>query len=240
MVYFIGAGPGAADLVTLRGARAIAAADIVIWGRRLLLEELVTDHARADAELLPWPPLSAGELLETYDRAREQGLVVARLYAGDSALYAKLRKEASDVLERGLRYEIVPGVSSATAAAAALGGDLTGADDSPPVILAHRRTLEGEAQATDVRGLARHGGTLVLFMSAKDPHELQRQLTEGGYGGDTPCAVAHQVSWPDELIFTCPLRDLGDRLLAAAVERQTLILVGPALATLPARRARPF
>jgi precorrin-4 methylase len=125
-VYFIGGGPGAADLLTLRGVRAIAVADVVVWGQSLVSEELVTEHARTTAELAPWPPLSAEGLLEVYDRAREDRLTVARVYGGDPTIYGWVHEEIASVTERGLPYEVVPGVTSMAAAAAAAGCILSG------------------------------------------------------------------------------------------------------------------
>ncbi len=125
-VYFVGGGPDAADLLTLRGARAIAAADVVVWGRSLLSEEVITEHARPTAELAPWPPLSADGLLEVYDRARDNGLAVVRVYGGDPTIYGWVHEEIASVTERGLAYEVIPGVTSMAAAAAAAGCILSG------------------------------------------------------------------------------------------------------------------
>lgn len=100
MVYFVGAGPGAPDLLTLRGARAIAAADIVVWGRSLTMEEVVTDNARADAEILAWPPLTGEELRKVWERAKSEGLVVARLHGGDTAIYGGVREHIRDLRTR--------------------------------------------------------------------------------------------------------------------------------------------
>lgn len=228
-VWFLGGGPGAADLLTVRASRAIANADIVIWGKALLMDEVVSDHARADAQLVPWPPATMSEIYGIYDRARADDLVVARLFWGDPAIFGAVREEAREVTVRGLPYEVVPGVSSLGASAAALGLELTTAPGaSPPLILAapHDDAPAGQR----VRDLAQHGATMVLFMPGKRAHELQEQLLAGGFAANTPCAIANRVSWPDELVVSCQLDELAAALGRPEFERQTLVLVGPALA----------
>ena len=222
-VYFIGGGPGAADLLTLRGARAIAAADVVVWGRDLVSEELITEHARPTAELAPWPPLSADDLLGLYDRARRDGLVVARVYGGDPTIYGWVHEEIASVTERGLPYEVIPGVTAVAAGAAAVGCILSGG----MLILARREGWRPLPPGESVRDYARHGTTMALYMASREPHELQRELAEGGYDPATPCAIVYRASWPDERILRCPLGELGDRIEGEELGRQTLVFVGP-------------
>ncbi len=238
MVYFVGGGPGAPDLLTVRGARAIAAADVVIWGRSLLMEAAVTEHARPGAELLPWPPLSADELLAVYDRAQAEELVVARLHSGDPAIFGRIREETRYVTDRGIPYEVVPGVSSMMAAAAVLGRELTVAGPPLGKEVASAETLHalvvarGGSRPPDVERvaeLAHHGTTMAIFMAAAEPEGLQRALLEGGLGPHTPCAVVHRVSWPEELVLRCRLDELAERVARHDLDHQTLLLVGPAL-----------
>lgn len=226
-VYLIGGGPGAPDLLTVRGARAISRADVVIWGRTFLMEEAVTEHARPDAELVPWPPATMADILRVYDRARDENLVVARVHSGDPAIFGKL-EELDEVRARGVPHEIVPGVTAASAAAAALGRELT-TSDAPRALIFAAPGREEEEQQTGptISELARPGATMAVFMSATRPDELQRELLEGGYGPDTPCAVVHQVSWPQEVVVRCPLHGLAERL--EGLDLMTLVLVGPAL-----------
>jgi precorrin-4/cobalt-precorrin-4 C11-methyltransferase len=217
MVHFIGGGPGAPDLLTLRAAEIITAADVVIWGANLLMEEAVTRHARADAELVPWPPATMRDLHAIYDRAAAEGLRVARLYAGDPTIFARVHEEIGDVTERGLAYEIVPGVSAVGAAAAAVAWDMTGPlDDQRPLRLVHRGGAGANAR-----------GATAVFGAGKEPDELQQRLLEGGYASDTPCAVARRVSFPDESLTVCPLSELADRLREQEGRSHTLVLVGP-------------
>jgi len=227
-VWFLGGGPGAPDLLTVRAAKVLAEADIVIWGKALLTEAVVADHARADAELLPWPPATMPDIYAAYDRARAEDLVVARLFWGDPSIFGAVRDEASEARERGVSVEVVPGVSSLGALAAALGRELTTAPGgSPPLILAAFRDDPPAGQR--IRDLAGHGATMALFMSAKHAEEVQAELLAGGFAGKTPCAVGSRVSWADEVLVTCRLDGLASAIGERGLERHTLVLVGPAL-----------
>lgn len=241
MVHFVGGGPGAPDLLTVRGARAIAAADVVVWGRSLLMEQAVTEHARPDAELLPWPPLSADELLAVYDRARQEELAVARIHSGDPAIFGRIQEEIRHVSELGVPYEVVPGVSSVAAAAAALGRELTVAGPPLGEEIASAELLDslvlargsarsgGDGAAMRVEELARPGATMAIFMAAGNPDELQGALLRGGFAPHAACAVAHRISWPGEVLLRCRLDELADQVRAHELDHLTLVLVGPAL-----------
>ncbi len=226
-VYFVGGGPGAPDLLTLRGARAVAAADIVIWGRSFLMEEAVTEHARPEAELLPWPPATMSDILAAYDRARDEGLTVARLHSGDPAIFGKL-EEVPEAQARGLAWELVPGVSSVSAAAAALGRELTTPGGPRALILAARPRDAEACLGEGLPDLAAHGTTMALFMAASDPEALQADLLQGGYPPDAPCAVVHRASWPEQLVLECPLNELAARIRGHELDLLTLVVVGAA------------
>jgi precorrin-4/cobalt-precorrin-4 C11-methyltransferase len=233
-VFLIGGGPGAADLVTVRGARAIAASDIVIWGRPLVTEELVREHARPDAEIIAWPPATMAELEAAYDRAAAAALTVARVHGGDPAVYARLIEELHRVRSRGLEVEVIPGVTAACAAAAALGWELTSEADRRPLVIACARGRDGEAEAQAgtvalaLERVASGGDALALYMAGRNGSELQRVLLDRGYPPSTPCAIGHGVSWPGELLDSCSLAQLGERLEGLSTERSTVVLVAAA------------
>ena len=228
-VWFLGGGPGAADLLTIRAARVLAEADIVIWGTALLPEETVTEHARPGAELLPWPPATMSDIYAAYERAAREDLVVARLFWGDPAIFGAVQDEAREAGSRGLPAEVVPGVSSLGAAAAALGRELSPAPgDSPPLILAAPRDDPPAGQR--LRDLAAHGATMALFMAGKRAEEVQAELLAGGFPADTPCAVASRVTWPNEVVVACQLDELATTIEQRQLQKHSLVLVGPALA----------
>ena len=224
-LWLLGAGPGAADLLTVRAARALGVADVVIWGKALMTDALVAEHARPDAELVPWPPAAMSDIHAVYDRARTEGLVVARLLWGDPAIYGSLRDEVREARARGLDYEVVPGVSAFCAAAAALGIELTRAPEPSPSLI-----LTAPSAAEPMRELARHGATLAIFMAGRRGQELQGELLEGGYAPDARCAVVHRVTRDGEVVVTCRLDELAAALATPALDRHTLVLVGAALA----------
>jgi len=225
-LWLLGAGPGAADLVTVRAARALAQADIVVWGKGLMTDGVVEEHVRADAERVFWPPAEMADIHAAYDRAAQEGLVVARLLWGEPSIYGSLRDEIHAARERGLEYEIVPGVTSLFAAAAVLEIELTAAPvSSRPLIFS-----QGRGDPVAVRELARHGATIALFMVGELADQLQRELLAGGYAPDARCGIAHRVSWPDdEVVLRCRLDELAATIAERALDKHTIIIVGPAM-----------
>jgi len=215
-VYFVGAGPGAPDLLTLRAAEAMERSDVVIWGRSLLMEDAVRRHTRPDAELITWPPATMRDVLAAYDRARDEGIVVTRLKSGDPTLFGEMAEELNAVRERGLDFEVVPGVSSPAAAAAAFRAELTPLPGSGAV------RVVGGAGGRPVSGAPDTLAVLLTVESA--PDALDRLIAEG-IPPDTPCAVGYRVSWPDETLLECRLDELAGRL-------DDLGLRGPAVALL--------
>ena len=230
-VTFVGAGPGAPDLLTLRAAAAIGAADVVIWASSLV-DPGVLRHARADAEIVDSALLPLEGVLPYYQRARTgQGLRIARVHSGDPALWGAIQEQLDRCRELGLETEIVPGVSSFTAAAASIGRELTIPEVAQSVILT--RLGGGKTPmppGEEVAELARHGTTMALFLSAARSGQLQDELLAGGYPPGTPCVIAYRVSWPDELVVRCELAELAATMKAHRLWKHTLVLAGPALA----------
>ncbi len=227
-VSFVGAGPGAADLLTLRAAAVLAAADVVVWARSLV-DPAVLEHCRAGAELIASDDRTHDDVVAVYARAAAEGLHVARVHSGDPVVYGALHEQLAACRELGLEVEIVPGVSSMSAAAAALGQELTIPDVSQSLILTRRPTRTSMPPNEELRELARHGTTMVLFLSVRRPRELQADLLAGGYAEATPCAVVYRASWPDEVVIRCELRALAAEIRGARITTQALVLVGPAL-----------
>lgn len=229
-VIFVGAGPGAADLLTFRAASAIAAADIVIWAASLVHPDVLR-HARAGAEIVDSARLPMEGVVAHYERAAADGLTVARVHSGDPALWGALQEQLDRCKGLGLATEVVPGVSSFSAVAAAVERELTIPEVAQSVILT--RLGGGKTPmppGEEVAEFARHGTTMALFLSAARSGRLQDELVAGGYPPDTPCVVAYQCTWPDELIVRCPLGELADTIKAHRLWKHTLVLVGPALA----------
>lgn len=228
-VWFIGAGPGAPDLLTIRGAKLIATANVVVWARSLV-DESVLEHASPEAEIVESTNIPLEGVREIYERAAAEDLEVARVHSGDPSLYGAVMEQIELCEEIGVAWEIVPGVSSLGAAAASIGRELTVPEVSQSVILTRRASRTPMPGGEDIRSFAAHGTTMAVFLSAARPRALQEELLEGGYAPDTPCAVVYRASWPDERVIECRLDDLADRIREAGFTRQALILVGPGLA----------
>jgi precorrin-4/cobalt-precorrin-4 C11-methyltransferase len=229
-VFFVGAGPGAPDLLTLRGAQAIAAADVVIWASSLVHPDVLA-HAQPDAEIVDSAKLPMEGVLPYYERAAQQKLQVARVHSGDPSLWGAIAEQLDQCTAMGLDTEIVPGVSSFTAVAARIGRELTIPEVAQSVILT--RLGGGKTPmppGEQVAEFARHQTTMALFLSAARSGQLQDELLSGGYPPDTPCVVAYQVTWPDELIEHCALADLAATIKERKLWKHTLVLVGPGLA----------
>ena len=228
-ITFIGAGPGAADLITLRGARAIGAADIVIWASSLVQEELL-QHARPDALLVDSAALPIEGVLPYYERAAAEGLHVARVHSGDPALWGAIQEQLERARELGLEVEIVPGVSAFSAVAALAQRELTIPEVAQSVILTR---LEGGKTpmppGESIRAFAAHGTTMAVFLSAARSGQLATELLAGGYPPDTPVIVASRATWPDEELAHCTVATLEETVKARKLWKHTLFLVGPAL-----------
>jgi precorrin-4 C11-methyltransferase len=229
-VSFIGAGPGAADLITLRGAKRIAEADIVVWAASLVDPECVREHARPDAELIDSSRITHDDVLEVYRRAAGQRLKVARVHSGDPSLWGAVQEQYDSAVRLGLDVEIVPGVSAFSAAAAIAGRELTVPEVAQSVILT--RLEGGKTPMPDgehIRDFARHGTTMAIFLSAARSGQLADELREGGYAEDTPVVVAYQATWPDELVVQCTVGTLEETVKQHKLWKHTLFLVGPAM-----------
>ncbi len=228
-VVFVGAGPGAADLLTVRAVRAIEAADVVVWAASLVHED-VLQHARPGVEIVDSAPLAMEGLLPVYERAAAQGLAVARIHSGDPALWGAVQEQLDRCVELGLEVEIVPGVSAFSAVSAIARRELTIPEVAQSVILTR---LEGGRTpmppGESVRAFARHGTTMAVFLSAARSGQVQAELLAGGYPPDTPVVVAYRATWPDERVIRCRLDELRTTVKREKLWKHTLFLVGPAL-----------
>ena len=240
MISFVGAGPGAADLITLRGRDRLAAADVVVWASSLVPEAILS-HARPDAVVHDSAAMTLEDVLAVYEA--NPGAHLVRLHSGDPSVYGALQEQVDWCLDHGRDFEIVPGVGSLAAAAAAVGRELTSPGLAQSVVLTRLggRTAESVPPGESVRRWASHGATMAVFLSAARPFELQAELLgpDSGYGPDTPAAVVVRASWPDERVVRTTVGGLADALVATGARTTVLVLVGPALAGAP-RRSRLY
>lgn len=238
-VYIIGAGPGAADLVTIRGARLIAEAKIVMYAGSLV-PETVLIHAAEGARLINTAPLGLPEQRKIYEEARARNLNVARVHSGDPAIYGATAEQMRILEELGIEFEIVPGVSSYTAAAASLGCELTKPDVSQTVILTR---FSGRASKVPDREslaeLSRHRATLCLFLSgAKLAESIAELLT--WYPANTPAALVKRVSQPEERIHISTLGNILTEIDPFKWRLTTTLIVGEVLAATSGTASRLY
>jgi precorrin-4/cobalt-precorrin-4 C11-methyltransferase len=230
VISFVGAGPGAPDLLTLRGAQRLSEADIVVWAASLVPEALLV-HCRADVVVHDSKTMTLEEVTAVYAAHPEASIV--RLHSGDPSVYGAIAEQIDWCLTHEVAFEIVPGVTSMAATAAALGQELTlpGVNQSVVLTRLANRTRSSMSQHEDLSSFAAHGVTMAIFLSAARPHELQAQLLALGsrYTPETAAVIAFRVSWPDEMIVRTTVGSLATSLAELGETATVLILVGPAL-----------
>lgn len=228
MIYFVGAGSGAPDLITLRGARLLKEADTVIWAGSLVNPELLS-YCRPGIPVYDSAKMTLPEVVEVMRKAEEEGKMTVRLHTGDPSLYGAIREQIDALKELGIKWEICPGVSSMSAAAAALSAEYTLPEVSQTVIISRAagRTPVPEKEA--LPRLAGIGATLILFLSISSVRQVQEELLSGAYTGDTPCAVVYKASWPDQKVIRGCLGDLARMTEDNGIRRTALIVVGDVL-----------
>ena len=227
-VYFIGAGPGAPDLLTLRGRDLIARCPVCLYAGSLVPEEVIA-FAPADARIIDSAPLNLDEIIAEIAAADARGQDVARVHSGDPSIYGAIGEQIRRLVDLGIAYEICPGVPAFAAAAAALGTELTLPDISQTIILT--RTSMKASAMPEGEALARLGAsraTLAIHLSVRNLRAVVDDLTPH-YGADCPVAVIYRASWPDEQIVRGTLSDIRAKVRAEKITRTALILVGAVL-----------
>jgi precorrin-4/cobalt-precorrin-4 C11-methyltransferase len=226
-VYIIGAGPGDPGLVTLRAAELISRCPVVLYTGSLVPREVIA-RARPDARVQDSSGMTLEEIVAVFVEAREAGHDVARVHTGDPSIFGSTAEQMRRLEELGIEYQIVPGVSSFSAAAAALGKELTLPELSQTVILTRAEGRTPMPDGEKLADLARHGATLALFLSITLLDDVTAALIPS-YGADCPVAVVHKASCPDQQIVLGTLADIRARVKAAGIRTQSMILVGRVL-----------
>jgi precorrin-4/cobalt-precorrin-4 C11-methyltransferase len=225
MVHFVGAGPGALDLITLRGKMLLEKADVVIYAGSLV-NPLLLKWTKAGCTIYNSATLTLDEVVDVVKAADAQGLDIVRLHTGDPSLFGAIREQIDRLKTLGITYDICPGVSSFCAAAAALGAEYTLPGVSQTLIISRAEGRTAVPEGETLRSLASHGATMVLFLSAGLLQKVSDELVAGGFSPDTPAAIVYKASWPEETVLRGTLAELP-RLGAA--EKTALVVVGKVL-----------
>jgi precorrin-4/cobalt-precorrin-4 C11-methyltransferase len=226
-VYFIGAGPGDPDLITVRGRKLIERCPVCLYAGSLVPREVVA-CAPPDATVIDTASLHLDQIIAHMAEAHAAGQDVARVHSGDPTIYGAIAEQMRRLDEFGIPYEVIPGVSSFTAAAAALKLELTPAGANQTVILTRAAGRTGTPENEALAELARHRTGMVLFLSAAQVPAVVEALTPH-YGPDAPVVIAYRVSWPDQQFLRCTLGTLADEMKAARISLTALIFLGPML-----------
>lgn len=226
MIHFVGAGSGAADLITVRGAKLLGEADVIIYAGSLVNPALL-DYAKEGCEIHNSAHMTLEEVVAVERAAEEAGKMCVRLHTGDPCLYGAHREQMDLLDEVGIEYDVVPGVSSFCGAAAALNAEYTLPNVSQSVIITR---MEGRTPVPDgekLRKMASHGCTLVLFLSTSLLDGAVEELLAGGaYTEDTPAAIVYKATWPDEKVWRCTVGTLAETAREAGVKNTALITIG--------------
>ena len=225
MVHFVGAGCGAVDLITVRGAKLLEAADVVIYAGSLVNPALL-DYCKPGCEIYNSAKMTLEETTAVIVAAEQAGKTTVRLHTGDSSIYGAVREQFDELIPRGIAFDVTPGVSAFCGAAASLKQEFTLPEVSQTVIITRQAGRTAVPERERIRSLAAHRATMVLDLSTSLTEELQKELLEGGYPGSTPVAVVFNASWPDERIFRCTLDTLHKTVTENKLTRTSLIIVG--------------
>ena len=225
MVHFVGAGCGAPDLITVRGARLLSEADVIIYAGSLVNPALL-DYAKAGCEIHDSACMTLEQVLQVVREAEAAGKTTVRLHTGDSSIYGAVREQFDALDAMGVEYDVCPGVSAFCGAAASLRAEYTLPDVSQSVVITRMEGRTPVPERENIRSFAAHGCTMVLFLSTGLLDKLQAELMAGGYAPDTPAAIVYKASWPEEKICRCSVSALAETARENGITKTALILVG--------------
>lgn len=225
MIYFIGAGPGAEDLITVRGKNLLEQADLIIYAGSLVNPGLLK-YAKPGCVIMNSAHMTLEEVIAAMVPAAQEGKLVVRLHTGDPSVYGAHREQIDLLRGYDLDFEIVPGVSSFCAAAAALKAEYTLPNISQSVIITRMEGRTPVPNRQKIADYAQHKATMVIFLSSGMLEKLSQELIKGGYKADTPAAIVYKASWPDEMVVKCTVGTLAESAAKYGINKTALITVG--------------
>ncbi len=229
MIHFVGAGSGAADLITLRGKKFLEEADVVIYAGSLVNPQLL-EYTKQGCNIYNSAKMTLEEVLEVMTAAEEEGKTTVRLHTGDPCLYGAIREQMDVLDEKGIAYDYCPGVSSFCGAASALNLEYTLPNVSQSVIITRMAGRTPVPEKESIESFAAHHATMVIFLSTGLLEELSKRLIEGGYEPDTPAAIVYKATWEDEKSFVCTVETLAQTAKENGITKTALMIIGDAVA----------
>ena len=225
MIHFVGAGPGAADLITVRGADLLRKTDVIIYAGSLVNPALL-EYAKKGCMIYNSATMTLEEVIDVMKDAEAKGLDTVRLHTGDASLYGAIREQMDLLDELGFEYEDIPGVSSFSGAAAALNAEYTLPGISQSVVITRMAGRTPVPEEESIRSFAAHDCTMVIFLSTGLLEEVSRELIEGGYAEDAPAAIVYKATWPEQKTVRCTVGTLASAAKENSITKTALILVG--------------
>jgi precorrin-4/cobalt-precorrin-4 C11-methyltransferase len=225
MIHFVGAGSGAPDLITLRGARLLREADQVIYAGSLVNPALL-EHCKPDCTILDSASMTLEQVISAMEQAEQAGQTTVRLHTGDPSIYGAIREQMDALSARGIAYDVTPGVSSFCGAAAALKAEYTLPNVSQTVIITRAEGRTPVPEGEQLRLLASHQSTMVLFLSVGILEKAQADLLAGGYSAETPAAIVYKATWPEEQVFRCTVGTLAETARQNHITKTALVTIG--------------
>lgn len=225
MVYFVGAGPGAVDLITVRGAELLKKADVIIYAGSLVNPKLL-NYAKKECVIYNSASMTLEEVINVMEESYKNNKMVVRLHTGDMSIYGAVREQSDILKSKNIPFESVPGVSSFLGAAASLNAEYTLPAVSQTVILTRMAGRTPVPEKEDIKLLASHKASMVIFLSSSMLGKLSEELISGGYSKDTPCAIVYKATWKDEIKVVTTLESLEKAGKENNISKTALVLVG--------------
>lgn len=228
MINFVGAGSGAVDLITVRGKNLLEQADVIIYAGSLVNPELL-GYAKDACDIYNSAKMTLEEVIVVMKKAEAEGKKTVRLHTGDPSLYGAIREQFDELDKLGIAYDVCPGVSSFSGAAAALKAEYTLPNVSQSVIITRTAGRTPVPEKESIASFAAHQATMVLFLSTSLTEKLQSELLEGGYPAETPVGIVYKATWPDQRVFRCTVGTLHQTATENQLTKTSLFVVGGCL-----------
>ncbi len=225
MIYFVGAGCGAADLITVRGMNLLKEADVIVYAGSLVNPQLL-DYASDGCQIYNSATMTLDEVMDVMVKATEEGKNVVRLHTGEPSIYGAVQEQMHVLDEKGLSYESCPGVSACFGAAASLNLEYTLPEISQSLIITRMEGRTPVPKKESIESFAAHGASMAIYLSSGMMEELSKRLIDGGYSSDTPAAIVYKASWPEEKKFICTVGTIAETADANGIKNLAVVLVG--------------